>query len=184
MINASAHTERIPPFFSITMSLLALMAALGASKRFQTIPIHSFVKPVVHLLPHSRVNCTSYDAVIQKAARDNGLDPLLIKAVIAAESQFDVHEVSPAGACGLMQLMPGTARMFAVTDIFDPEQNVQAGAKHLRHLLNRFSNNLTLSLAAYNAGERPVLAYKGIPPYPETQHYVFQVLQIYRAYQS
>jgi soluble lytic murein transglycosylase-like protein len=125
-----------------------------------------------------------YDPVIQKAARATGLDPRLIRAVIAAESQFHAREVSPAGACGLMQLMPRTARLFSVKDIFDPEENIMAGCKHLSYLLRRFSNDLPRTLAAYNAGECPVLRYKGIPPFPETQQYVKRVLRYYQNYVS
>ncbi len=126
-----------------------------------------------------RSRSAPFEQIILRAAKETGLDPYLIRAVITAESQFNVREVSPAGACGLMQLMPRTARLFAVKDIFDPEENIRAGCKHLRYLMHRFSNNLALTLAAYNAGEVPVLRYKGIPPFPETQNYVRHVLRLY-----
>jgi soluble lytic murein transglycosylase-like protein len=125
-----------------------------------------------------------YDAIILKTAKANRLDPFLIKAIIYAESQFNRREVSPAGACGLMQLMPRTAKLLSVKDIFDPEENIRAGAVHLRYLLNRFSHNLALTLAAYNAGELPVLRHKGVPPYPETQQYVRKVLRAYAYYRE
>jgi soluble lytic murein transglycosylase-like protein len=123
---------------------------------------------------------TPFETYIQRAAQENGLDPRLVRAVISAESQYHVFEVSPAGACGLMQLMPQTARLFKVKNIFDPEENIRAGCKHLRYLLARFSNNLPKSLAAYNAGELPVIRYKGVPPFPETQQYVRRVIRLYQ----
>src|SRR5262245_44523665 len=112
--------------------------------------VTSSPRHVVHSVPtHPHVHTTPYDMFIEQAAKETHLDPRLIKAVIVAESQFHVHEISPAGACGLMQLMPHTAQLLAVKDIFDPEENIRAGARHLRYLLNRFSNDLALSLAAY-----------------------------------
>ena len=126
----------------------------------------------------------SYDPLIQLAAERNGLDPLLLKAIITVESGFDQRCVSDKGAHGLMQLMPGTARLFGVTDIDDPAQNIAAGARHFRYLYDRFSPDLRLSLAAYNAGELPVCRYRGIPPYEETQKYVERVLRYYHQYKA
>jgi soluble lytic murein transglycosylase-like protein len=120
-----------------------------------------------------------YEEVFQKVGEETGLDPKLLKAVAAAESQFQTYTISRAGACGIMQLMPQTAKILAVDNIFDPEQNIRGGALHLKHLMKRFSHNLVLAVAAYNAGEQPVLRYKGIPPYEETQHYVRKVMQFY-----
>jgi soluble lytic murein transglycosylase-like protein len=122
-----------------------------------------------------------HEDLFQKIGKETGLDPRLLKAITAAESRFKIDEISPAGACGLMQLMPRTAKILAVQDIFNPEQNIRGGARHFRYLMDRFSNNLTLALAAYNAGERPVLRHRGVPPYPETQKYVRKVLNFYTA---
>jgi soluble lytic murein transglycosylase-like protein len=104
------------------------------------------------------------------------VDPALIKAVIKAESNFNHRAVSKKGARGLMQLMPATASSLHVQDSFHPESNIEGGVRYLRYLLNYFSGNLHLALAAYNAGENAVIRYGGIPPYPETQIYVRRVL--------
>jgi soluble lytic murein transglycosylase-like protein len=124
-----------------------------------------------------------YDELIKKAALKHNLSHALIRAVIKTESGFNHKAVSRKGAMGLMQLMPGTASAMNVSDSFDPWANIDGGSKYLRYLLNVFSNNLPLALAAYNAGERAVTRYNyRIPPYPETQTYVRRVLHHFRKY--
>jgi len=118
---------------------------------------------------------TVYDPYIDRVAEENGLSPSLIKAVALVESGFDPHAVSGAGAQGLMQLMPQTAKAYGVKDAFDPLANLQAGARHLRKLLDRFEGDLTLALAAYNAGEGAVERHDGVPDYAETVNYVRRV---------
>ena len=117
---------------------------------------------------------------VQKAAAKYNLRPGLIKAVIRAESNFQVRAVSHAGAKGLMQLMPATAGELGVTDIFDIEQNIDGGAKYLRRMLDRFDGNVRKALAAYNAGPGTVVKYNGQVPYPETRQYVQRVLRFSR----
>lgn len=113
------------------------------------------------------------DAIVAEAAAQNGLDPCLIFSVMRAESAFNRMAVSPKGASGLMQLMPETAARFGVRNIFDPRENILAGAKYLRWLLNRFQGDVRLALAGYNAGEGAVEFYGlRIPPFQETQNYV------------
>jgi soluble lytic murein transglycosylase-like protein len=120
-----------------------------------------------------------YDKLIDRVARAEGLDASLLRAVVEAESNFDPDAISEKGALGLMQLMPETARGMGVTDPFHPAENLEAGARHLRRLLDKYQGKLTLALSAYNAGEKAVDRYKGIPPYPETRDYVKKVLKAY-----
>lgn len=121
---------------------------------------------------------------IQLAAANHQVDPLLIKAVIKTESNFDPTALSPKGAQGLMQLMPGTAKDMGVNDPFDPLQNINGGTKYLKYLLDNFKGNVELGLAAYNAGLGNVIPYGVVPRIPETQHYVAQVMKTYRSYRD
>ncbi|MBI4892068.1 MAG: lytic transglycosylase domain-containing protein [Acidobacteria bacterium] len=116
------------------------------------------------------------DPIVERAAAANGLTPALLRAVVRQESSAMPCAVSPAGAMGLMQLMPATAVQLGVRDPFDPEQNITAGSAFLRQLLDRFQGNLPLALGAYNAGPARVEASGGIPPIPETQAYVSSIL--------
>lgn len=118
---------------------------------------------------------TPYDPYIEMVSRDTGVDPTLIKAVALVESGFNARARSSKGAQGLMQLMPKTAKQYGVTNLHDPYQNLTAGAKHLRGLLDQYDGNVTLALAAYNAGAGAVARYGGIPAYAETQDYVKKV---------
>ena len=120
------------------------------------------------------------DSYIIESATRNGLDPLLIYSVMHQESSFKQRAISHKGARGLMQLMPGTAARFGVTNIFDPKQNIDAGSRYMKWLLNRFQGNLSLALAGYNAGEGAVDKYGWrIPPYAETQEYVRRISRRY-----
>lgn len=122
-------------------------------------------------------------ALVSRLAPEFQLDPALVTAVIAVESGYRADAVSPKNAQGLMQLIPGTAARFGVKDAFDPVQNVRGGMKYLRFLLRLFDGDVTLALAAYNAGERAVLDHGGVPPYPETTLYLEKLRRYYdRAY--
>lgn len=123
-----------------------------------------------------------YDGLIQRSAQRHELDPALLTAVIQQESGFNPKAQSSAGAMGLMQLMPDTAKSLGVNDPYDPVQNVDAGAKMLRGLIDQYGGRLDLALAAYNAGSGAVDRYHGVPPYAETRNYVSSILADYRAH--
>ena len=126
------------------------------------------------------VNKQRFTELIEQAANRYQVDAKLVHAVIQTESAYNSAAQSPKGAVGLMQLMPETARRFGVTDRNDPDQNVDGGTRYLKHLIKMFNPNLDLAVAAYNAGENAVIRYNNsIPPYPETQNYVKQVLALY-----
>jgi soluble lytic murein transglycosylase-like protein len=118
---------------------------------------------------------TPYDPYIEMVAREHGVDPTLVKAVALVESGFNPKAVSSKGAQGLMQLMPATAKRYGISDLRDPYQSLRAGAAHLRDLLDEYEGNVTLALAAYNAGSGAVKRYGGVPAYEETQQYVKKV---------
>jgi soluble lytic murein transglycosylase-like protein len=128
---------------------------------------------------------TDYDPIIETAAADHEVNPDLLRAVIVVESGFDAQARSPKGAVGLMQLMPATARAYGAEDLADPRQNVEAGTRFLRDLLDRYDEDLELVLAAYNAGEPAVERHgRRIPPFAETRQYVPKVLRVYRSLQD
>jgi soluble lytic murein transglycosylase-like protein len=130
---------------------------------------------------YSGANKRKFTDLIEQAAYRYQVDAKLVHAVIQTESAYNSTAQSPAGAVGLMQLMPDTARRFGVTDRNDPDQNIEGGTRYLKHLITMFNPNLDLAVAAYNAGENAVIRYNNsIPPYPETQNYVKQVLALYK----
>jgi Transglycosylase SLT domain len=116
-----------------------------------------------------------FTKLIRAAAEQNGIDEKLIAHVIAAESNFNPRAVSRKQALGLMQLLPETAARYSVINVFDPAQNINAGTRYLKDLLSKYGGNLTLALAAYNAGPDMVDRYGGVPPFPETQNYVKEI---------
>lgn len=125
-----------------------------------------------------------YDNLIAGAAARHQVDEALVKAVIKAESNFNHNAVSPKGAQGLMQLMPQTASLLEVRDSFEPESNIDGGVRYLKYLINVYGGHLPLALAAYNAGEKAVAKYSGIPPYSETKNYVKRVMAHYERYSA
>ncbi|ERS02590.1 transglycosylase [Acinetobacter sp. COS3] len=132
------------------------------------------------VLPSYSRNKNAFDQLIRQAAQQHGVSEGLIKAVMHTESGFNIKARSPVGAQGLMQLMPATARRFNVSNAYDPQQNIFAGAKYLSWLLKRFNGDTRLAIAAYNAGEGNVDKYGGIPPFRETQDYVRRVTSRYQ----
>jgi soluble lytic murein transglycosylase-like protein len=133
---------------------------------------------------HSGVTNRELEQAVIRAAQQHHVQPALLLAVMKAESSFNPIAVSKAGAVGLMQLIPETAIRHGVRNLYDANDNITGGAKHLRYLLDRFHGNIRFALAAYNAGERNVDRYGQIPPYKETQDYVKKVLVYYRSYKK
>jgi len=132
----------------------------------------------------SNLDRNKYDPIIADAAGRFNLEAPLLKAVIKAESDFDPNAVSKKGAKGLMQIMPQNYPMLNVSNPYDPHQSINAGARYLREMMDRFSGKLALSLAAYNAGPGAVDRHNGIPPYQETEDYVERVMRYYRQYKN
>ena len=150
---------------------------------FTNVPTQPVYRPF--LLLHRSLRgkeSAEFDRLIAAACRRYGVEFALVKAIIKAESAFDPLALSPAGARGLMQLMPETAALHGVTNIHTPRDNIEGGVRHLRLLLDRFRGNLVLTLAAYNAGAEAVTYYNGVPPYQETREYVQRVLQYRESY--
>jgi len=170
----------------------------GAAKNHTAAMASSLVEPTlwtapaVNALPGSANALRGYttgsaevDGYLIRSGTNNGVDPLLLYSVMHQESSFKSRAVSPKGARGLMQLMPGTALRFGVTSIFEPRQNIEGGARYLRFLLDRFEGNVNLALAGYNAGEGAVEKYGWrIPPYAETQEYVRRISRRYSLLQD
>lgn len=130
------------------------------------------------------VSRSEIDNLITKYSDKNGLDEDFVRAVINQESGFNPNATSHCGAMGLMQLMPSTAQGLGVKNAYDAEQNIEGGTKYLKGLMDRFGNDKSLALAAYNAGPNAVKKYNGIPPYAETQNYVKKVLSKYDTYKG
>jgi membrane-bound lytic murein transglycosylase MltF len=161
------------------------------------VPRHGLYKPIIstkifrfsnsykyHAKAHTffGANKKKFTNLIEQTANRYQVDARLVHAVIQTESAYNSSAQSPKGAVGLMQLMPDTARRFGVSDRNDPDQNVDGGTRYLKHLIEMFNPNLDLAVAAYNAGENAVIRYNNsIPPYPETQNYVKQVLALYNS---
>lgn len=151
---------------------------------FSNVPEHNKAYRLVLAVPSQhniRASSHPFTTEVASAANSFGLDPALLHAVIKVESNHNPSAVSPKGAIGLMQLMPETSRRFGVSDPFDPEENIRAGARYLSLLLTTFEGDLTLALGAYNAGENAVIRHgRRLPPFPETCRYVTKVTALYR----
>jgi len=146
--------------------ILANRPQNSVSDQFQNTGVRAFTQQEI-------------DAAIDQSARQHDVDPTLVRAVIKVESNFNPNAVSPKGAMGLMQLMPQTARELNVSNPFDPQQNVDAGVRHLKHLMENYGGDVKLTLAAYNAGAGAVARSAGVPNFPETRNYVNRISNLY-----
>ena len=153
-------------------------AALGSDATQATIAQQS-AAPAPDIVPPPQI-----EQLVNANAGAWGVDPALVKAIIANESGFDANATSQTGAQGLMQLEPATAAGLGVTNSYDPAQNVWGGTRYIRGLLDRFHGDMRLAVAAYNAGPQAVEKYGGVPPYAETQSYVQNVLGSYEKYKT
>jgi cell wall-associated NlpC family hydrolase len=173
--SGSSTPTSLPASFATQLQSAGVdTTATDATDATDTTAATSTAAPVDTAVPTDA--STQYDSMIQQAARDQGVDPALLKGLVQAESGFNNSSVSSVGAQGLTQLMPDTARGLGVTNSFDPLQNLEGGARFLAGALKRFGGNEQLALAAYNAGPAAVERYGGIPPFAETQAYVPRVL--------
>ncbi len=184
-------------FFAVTLFLF--VDSSYASERFYTYKdkngvIHfSNIRSNISFKPLSRSGTSSTRSVIgldgihrtiERVSRKYSVDSRLVKAIVKAESGFDPYAVSYAGAKGLMQLMPKTAKELNVLNPFDPAESIDGGVRYFKRLLKLFKYDVKLALAAYNAGRRTVLRYGGIPPYKQTRDYVKKVLRFYAEYKQ
>lgn len=157
---------------------------------FSNVPVDTRYRPfsISPDVPFSKARPLSQDErnrffrLIDAAAQEHRIDPALIRAVVKAESDYNPTAISPAGALGLMQLMPGTARDLDVKNPFDPEENIRGGVQYLRYLLDRFEGSVPLAVAAYHAGGQNVDRHGGIPPIPATRDYVKRVMMLHKRY--
>lgn len=156
--------------------------SVGASQSIPAGPASEFAKTLMTATASAAKEGSSVSQAIERSAARHGVDPALAKAVAQIESNNDATAVSEAGAQGVMQLMPETASQLGVTDPFNPAENIDGGVRYLKSLLDKYGGNVSLALAAYNAGPGNVERYGGIPPFKETQQYVAKALEVYRQF--
>jgi soluble lytic murein transglycosylase-like protein len=187
MLAASSPVPTAPPTKTSFSSALASATkpASGANTNFATLASSTATAPASATSTSSSLPAgTPYAAEITAAAQANGVDPALLAGLVKQESGFNPNAGSGAGARGLTQLMPGTAAGLGVTNLLDPVQSLNGGAKYLKQQLDAFGGDVTKALAAYNAGPGAVKRYGGVPPFAETQNYVRQVQAYAEGYRT
>lgn len=206
--NTESHWKPVPPMYSHSMRaahsaanevrrmlqqaarkdsrfMAAGNALLAASQQVKNQPAGFKLVPATEMIPGTtQADSALIDSIVQQAAMRHDVDPNLVRAIIKVESNFNPHAVSRKGAIGLMQLMPRTAESLNVTNPYDPAQNVDAGVRHFKQLLDSYHGNVELSLAAYNAGSGAVHRSRGVPKYPETRNYVKKITGLYASNNS
>lgn len=169
-------TSKIPALYRRMVICLGLFSCLwmGGGFRAEQFSFYDF---------HHTVDDSSFFSMVRQIAIAHGLPPALLTAIMHAESNFNLYAQSPRGAKGLMQINAVTAKHLVVKDIWDPKQNIEAGARYLKYLVELFDGNVLYALAAYNAGPSTVKRFGGIPPYRETRRYVQKVMSYYHGHQ-
>ena len=190
---------KVLSFLFLSLSLVLWLPTVGVADvyvykdkqgvlTFTNVPSHQGFRRVIRegnaTLSGSGLAASSYEGLIRSASNRHNVDAALIRAIIKVESDFDSSARSQKGATGLMQLMPETARLHNVADLYDPSDNIEGGVRHLKLLLGKYQGDLELSLAAYNAGIKAVEKHGGIPPFAETRDYVKRVLSYYQTYRA
>jgi len=190
-MNIKTMTCSIFGAFSLTLCVISIISIINVTRGPYPVAYkeaHKIIEPQV--LPKKTVlskneKCLrAYDQMILKTSARHDVDPDLIRAIIFAESSANKHAVSKRGATGLMQIMPKTAKSMGVKNSRQPAQNIEAGTKYLKCLMDEYDGNIKMALAAYNAGPGAVNRYKGIPPYKETRSYIKKVLAYYNERRS
>jgi hypothetical protein len=174
------YREQPQPHTDVAMQEIGPVAVSGPLEKESPIVSHAKKAPSVR----SEKKELLFGSIIQRAADRHQVDSALVKAIIMAESGYNPKAISKRGAKGLMQLMPKTAESLGVEDSFNPEDNIHAGVGYFKTLLKRFDGDITLALAAYNAGSRKVIKYQGVPPFKATEYYIKKVLKYYQIYRE
>ncbi|WP_428911392.1 lytic transglycosylase domain-containing protein [Niallia sp. Krafla_26] len=178
--NNQSKLESNSLFTDLLASLISeksISSTTESTEQNKTYPLPTLTGTLPIQLTKRSSSTNSYEEIIQEASNKYGVPARLIQAVITQESNFNENAVSPAGASGLMQLMPKTAEGLGVRNLFDPYENIMGGTKYLSQMLNRYGGDTKLALAAYNAGPGNVDKYQGIPPFKETQNYVQKIMR-------